>query len=132
MTNCQICGKEMRTIPAGTSKTTGKPYSAFEACEDRTHKQPRAGYTPAPNTVGQQFSAQMDAQAEQAKWDKISEGKVRHGFAVEAYKMGKVLDLQTITQINNWVAYVMGKKIEVAKSEPMDTSDIQIQDYPTN
>jgi hypothetical protein len=36
---CQICGKEMKTVPAGTSKRTGKAYSAFLSCPDRC-KQP--------------------------------------------------------------------------------------------
>lgn len=45
-------------------------------------------------------------------WDKIAEGKVRHAFAVEAYKLGKTLDQGNITEINKWTAFVMGKKEE--------------------
>lgn len=40
-------------------------------------------------------------------WDKIAEGKVRHGFAIEAYKLGYNLDESTIDKINAWVRYVM-------------------------
>jgi len=40
-------------------------------------------------------------------WDKIAEGKVRHGFAIEAYKLGYNLDQSTIDKINAWVHYVM-------------------------
>lgn len=32
MSTCPGCGAEMRTIPAGIAKVTGKPYEAFEAC----------------------------------------------------------------------------------------------------
>ena len=37
---CQVCGKSMNLIPAGVSKKTGKPYSAFMACPDKC-QQPR-------------------------------------------------------------------------------------------
>ena len=40
-------------------------------------------------------------------WDKIAEGKVRHGFAIEAYKLGYHLDKDTVDNINAWVRYVM-------------------------
>ncbi len=32
---CEKCDKEMRLVPAGTSKKTGKPYSAFWSCDAR-------------------------------------------------------------------------------------------------
>lgn len=35
MNTCQGCGAPMKTVPAGISKNTGKPYSAFEACSNR-------------------------------------------------------------------------------------------------
>lgn len=37
---CAVCGKEMKQIPAGVSKTTGKPYNSFFACSNKC-KQPR-------------------------------------------------------------------------------------------
>ena len=40
-------------------------------------------------------------------WDAIAAGKVRHGFAVEAFKMGKELDKQTMDEIGVWVDYVI-------------------------
>jgi len=33
--NCPKCGAVMRQIPAGVSKKTGKPYSAFWSCPNR-------------------------------------------------------------------------------------------------
>ena len=39
MSQCLICGQEMKIIPAGVSKTTGKPYSSFAACPNKC-KQP--------------------------------------------------------------------------------------------
>ena len=40
MSVCGGCGSPMKTIPAGTSKSTGNPYPAFEACSKR------CGYKP--------------------------------------------------------------------------------------
>ena len=39
--------------------------------------------------------------------DDSAEGKVRHGFALEAYRQGKQLSTETIKEINEWVAFVM-------------------------
>lgn len=32
---CEKCDSEMRLVPAGVSKRTGKPYSAFWSCDKR-------------------------------------------------------------------------------------------------
>ena len=44
--------------------------------------------------------------------DDSAEGKVRHGFALEAYRQGKKLNNQTIDEIDEWVSYVMIGKAE--------------------
>lgn len=46
MSKCTICNQEMKIIPAGVSKKTGKPYNAFEACPNKC---PKASYG-APGT----------------------------------------------------------------------------------
>lgn len=40
-------------------------------------------------------------------WDKITEGKVRHGFAIEAFKNGLELNRETIDEIDRWVYFVI-------------------------
>ena len=35
---CQICDLEMKLIPAGVSKKTGRPYKEFWACPDKCQK----------------------------------------------------------------------------------------------
>ena len=35
MNTCPGCGEPMRTVPAGISKSTGKPYDSFETCSAR-------------------------------------------------------------------------------------------------
>jgi hypothetical protein len=32
--NCPNCGFTLKTIPAGVSKKTGKPYEAFQSCSN--------------------------------------------------------------------------------------------------
>ena len=40
-------------------------------------------------------------------WDKITEGKVRHGFAIEAFKKGMTLDRDTMKEVDRWVYFVI-------------------------
>lgn len=70
MSPCTICGEEVKLIPAGISKKTGKPYSAFWSCPNR-HIQ----NMPAPKAIKPvvQTSKEPD-------WEAISRGKVRHGL----------------------------------------------------
>lgn len=35
MNNCPVCGSLLKTIPAGVSKKTGKPYQSFTACPNK-------------------------------------------------------------------------------------------------
>ena len=48
---------------------------------------------------------------------KVAEGKVRHGFAIEAYKLGYNLDESTIDKINAWVRYVMVGEVQQVTEE---------------
>lgn len=41
--NCPGCGAEMKHIPAGVSKSTGKPYEAFSACSNKCGWKPSKG-----------------------------------------------------------------------------------------
>ena len=49
---CNKCQKEMKLVPAGTSKRTGKPYDAFYSCGRECGETAKAGqvYTP-PETA---------------------------------------------------------------------------------
>lgn len=40
-------------------------------------------------------------------WDKIAEGKVRHGVCIEAFKKGLALDGETANLINDWTKFIM-------------------------
>lgn len=81
--NCAICGKPMKLIPAGVSKSTGNAYNSFYACEDKSHKQPRnqaPAYPPKVAPVATQ------APRTEVDWDKVSLGKCKHAYLVEAFK----------------------------------------------
>ena len=43
----------------------------------------------------------------QPDWDKITEGKIRHGFALASFTKGDKLDDQLIQDIEAWVGYVV-------------------------
>ena len=76
MSKCPICNADLRQIPAGTSKKTGKPYKAFEACPNNC---PKASYN-APGSPKQSFAntpdvydVLTDIKAIVTKiWDKLS------------------------------------------------------------
>jgi|TARA_Y100000310_G_scaffold333960_1_gene412618 hypothetical protein len=44
-------------------------------------------------------------------WKEVGRGKVKHGFAIEAFKKDMPLDVKTATLINNWTAFVMDNKL---------------------
>ena len=51
---------------------------------------------------------------------------VRHGFAIESFKMGKKLDPITAREITNWTNFVMSGQLLTAPSQPA-----QVEQLPT-
>ena len=43
----------------------------------------------------------------QPDWDKITEGKIRHGFALAAFTRGDKLDDTLVQDIEAWIRYVV-------------------------
>lgn len=43
----------------------------------------------------------------QPDWDKITEGKIRHGIAVEAFSKGMELNADNMKKIEQWVQFVI-------------------------
>ena len=64
------------------------------------------------------------SETKQPDWDKITEGKIRHGFAVSAFANGMEMTDELCQVIEKWVRYVVegqvsiGKPIEEKKSNP--------------
>ncbi len=68
--NCPICQSNMRLIPSGFSKKTGKPYQAFYGCSVRECK----GTAQVSKPV-ERFEASLDADTQQKRIDKAVEEK---------------------------------------------------------
>jgi|TARA_R100001530_G_scaffold88067_1_gene61310 hypothetical protein len=43
----------------------------------------------------------------QPDWDKITEGKIRHGVAVEAFGKGMKLNAENMREIEKWVQFII-------------------------
>jgi len=140
--NCAICGQPLKQIPAGVSKTTGKSYNSFWACNDRTHKQPRVGQVTPQQPIYQNQAykapqAQIYAKSPivEPDWDKISWGKCKHTFLVEAYKrwLSKVDGQTTISEIEKeaerWADMSMRKLSKTPAQElGIDTDSINLNE----
>jgi len=50
------------------------------------------------------------SETKQPDWDKITEGKIRHGFAVAAFTNGIDMTEEVCTNIECWVRYVVDGK----------------------
>ena len=128
---CAICQMPMIMVPAGVSKTTGRPYNSFPACQDRTHKQPRAVpiYPQQPvYQVPVQNAPQVNFKPQEAvktpNWDAISKGKVRHGVALEAIKKDMALDVKTDKWIKNWTNYIMTGELNLDNDLGINVNEI--------
>lgn len=66
--DCAVCGRTMKLIPSGVSKTTGKPYNAFWACPEKC-KQPQMSST---SQINHNKIADIK---EEEKWKRINEEK---------------------------------------------------------
>ncbi len=63
-------------------------------------------------------SSQMQSDYESQR-KKEAEGKVRHGFAVESYKMERSLNKATVEEINRWVEFVLSGELPYEKKEDL-------------
>ena len=75
----------------------------------------------------------MKMSDKQPDWDKITEGKIRHGLAVEAFSKGMELDAKNMKQIERWVQFVIQgydgiknilDKHQESKDEPMTNGEL--------
>lgn len=114
MINCQICNSEMKMIPAGVSKSTGKPYSTFYAC---------------PNKCRQGATAPQAPQAKKdPDWESISRGKVRHGIVCAMLQNGKTYE-DIVPQLLRFEELIMrGSKPQPQAHDDLPT--ISIDEIP--
>ena len=141
--NCAICGQPLKQIPAGVSKTTGKSYNSFWACNDRTHKQPRVGQVTPQQPIYQNQAykapqAQIYAKSPivEPDWNKISWGKCKHGFLIEVYKYsltqgGKIILESVEKEAEAWADMSMRKLPRtIAEELGVNTDEINLSEPP--
>jgi predicted RNA-binding Zn-ribbon protein involved in translation (DUF1610 family) len=98
---CPQCGAEMKFIPAGVSKKTGKEYKAFFSC-------PNCGYTlNAPDDVAQRFANQKP-ETEQERIERLAREKQERIQQLHQEK----------TENINWVS-AMKEAIELIANHPV-------------
>ena len=76
-------------------------------------------------TPTQKFDNQLSQDQNDEKWKRLGEGKVRHGFAIEAYKKGQKL-IDSVGEIQQWVHYVMTGKLLEKPEPPTGNEDIDV------
>ena len=65
----------------------------------------------------------------QPDWDKITEGKIRHGVAVEAFSKGMELTPENMREIEKWVQFIIhgydGIKDVLDKKKAMTDTELK-------
>src|SRR3954462_13268514 len=96
---CEIHNCEMKTIPAGVSKKTGKPYNSFEVCQiaDCKWRPPsQGGWAGVRQQVAEKVAPQKaamtreDWEAKEARTNKNILLQVAFKAAVELVSSGKL------------------------------------------
>lgn len=66
---------------------------------------------------------------QQPDWDKITEGKIRHGVAVEAFSKGMELTPENMREIEKWVQFIIhgydGIKDVLDKKKAMTDTELK-------
>lgn len=101
MSQCPGCGGELKNIPAGVSKSTGKPYDAFIACSNK------CGWKPTKEPGVRKILVQSELHRE--------------------VNTDNHLDKKTM--LMSYAKDVVVKKIEVGIAEPADSASQIITIY---
>jgi len=104
---CENCG-----IPMVKNPKTQKvfcPDKCWLKGSERQQAQPVQPVQPV-----QQFEKELDQSRQDEKWEKISEGKVRHGVSVAFIGQGATPSPDNFTKIEKWVRFIMTGEIDVS------------------
>ena len=98
---CEQCGQMMKLIPAGVSKKTNKPYSAFYSC-------PQCKATQQTSDRHQALPApQPSAEPTKEEWGEIGKQKMRTKLAEAYIRQGKRWD-EVQVDLVAWEEYILG------------------------
>ena len=94
MGKCKNCEAELRTIPAGISKKTGKSYDEFQVCD-------ACGWTPKKETYQKPQGKFYPRQTEEIKGEYIREAQDRKNDNILLAGAMRDATLLTIAEIAN-------------------------------
>lgn len=105
--NCPECNFPIKTVPAGISKKTGKPYQEFQCCSNRSCSYKPAKEKPLKSVPAelknnaQSFVNDATLQTINARLALILKGQETILAALNAQVLNKV-DNDTISDIDDW------------------------------
>lgn len=136
MNECPIHRQPLKLVPAGVSKSTGKPYNSFYACPERgcQYRPPRdgqptgTGYTPPRGMAFDRVPGSRPA----TDWDSVGKQKALCGMVNGMLSAGK-----TPVEVSNSMVELNGifQKIQtlsgvpVTKAAPMTGTAAQSQGF---
>lgn len=133
MSQCLVCGQEMKIIPAGVSKTTGKPYSSFAACPNKCKQPSSYNQTNASPTFDKSYKMIQDKKIEgmynekkdNIKWlNALNNATLLVAHKVVAVEPGKVFDVISVIARK----YYLSEAPKEAAKEELDTIHVD-EDY---
>lgn len=110
MSSCTTHGVPFKVVPAGVSKTTGKPYQSFMACPERgCRMKPDAATTPVAK-----FEQSLDMSAGVSAAAKKDDHIARQTIAKALIGAGCKWNLETAKEAQNWLNFVNNKVMPVS------------------
>jgi len=129
MENCPQCGNPIKTVPAGISKKTNRPYQAFQVCSnpDCNYKPPRTtAYTIPPRQetppAANPFSAAMDTKdqmirhAQERKDESIAKSRSISGaytIVAALITSGLIQEADIKAKLREYTAYLFSIEIDI-------------------
>jgi hypothetical protein len=92
--NCPQCGSQLKTVPAGVSKSTGRPYPAFTVCSNRN-----CNWKPTQPAQGNYQPAPQQYQAPQPQYVPTRDDRIQKAFEQKQDSIAWSVALNNATQI---------------------------------
>lgn len=100
--------------PGGVSKKTGKPYGPFLACNQKNQDGSYCSYKPPRgSTPSQQFNIGLEKSTAEGNMMKKDNTISRLAIAKEFIARGAKWDLETVREMENFLAWCEGRKPHV-------------------
>lgn len=114
---CGIHQTEMKYKGDGISKA-GKPYKGFWSCGVKDEQGNWCNFKPAPATTGAaQFSRELDQSSHLSDAYKKEKLITRTALAKSMIESGRKYEMDTVKELERWLAWVEGKAQTVTAPE---------------